>query len=340
MFYRNSLVYKEDEFLGRPCIIAEGLGEYDLTDTMECGQCFRHLRTAGPEDRSYTDSKDAPIANAAYMDSAPEGYCEYFTVVGDLAVRVGQRKRGELIFFGLETEQIPTVEEYFSLKIDFDAIREYVKSRTDSDVLKQYADVASGVAILSQDTWETLFSFIISQNNNIPRIRKIIRRLCAEYGENLAMREGFSRCPITGGKPECSSCAECGRCYTFPTPDDVLSRSDRLDIAKTGFRKRYLLSASELVNSGSLKLGEIKNAGSLEYTLSELKRVVGVGDKVASCCALFAFGNYDAFPIDVWIKRAIDERFGGRLDISEFCEYAGIAQQYIFHSIRNLEKAQ
>lgn len=340
MFYRNSLHYTESEFLGRPCIIVDGLGEYDLTDTMECGQCFRHLRVAGGEGRVYTDSKDAPISDASSSRELPEGYCEYFTVAGELAVRVGQRKRGELIFFGLSGEDIPAVEEFFSLKLDFDAIREFVKQNTDSAVLKEYADIASGVAILTQDTWETLFSFIVSQNNNIPRIRKIIRRICADYGENLALREGFAACPISGLAPCAETCRECGRCYTFPRPDDVLANPDALDGAKPGFRKRYLLSASELVKSGELKLDEIKSRGELEYTLSQLKRIVGVGDKVASCCALFAFGNYDAFPIDVWIKRAIDERFDGNLDLSGFLPYAGIAQQYIFHSIRNLENSQ
>ena len=340
MFYRNSLVYREDKLLGRECLIAEGLGEYDLTDTMECGQCFRHLMIAGCYGRSYTDSKDAPISRTMELSEAGDGYCEYFTVVGELAVRVGQRRRGELIFYGLKSSDIPTVEKYFSLRIDFDAIREYIKDKTDSVTLREYADIASGVAILSQDTWETLFSFIISQNNNIPRIRKIIRKICLEYGENLAMREGFSACPLSGECPNEAECSECGRCYTFPTPECVLSSPSRLESAKTGFRQRYLMSACELVRSGELKLDEIKERCSLDYTLSELKRVVGVGDKVASCCALFAFGNYDAFPVDVWIRRAIDERFSGSLDISEFSEYAGIAQQYIFHSIRNLEKSE
>jgi len=307
---------------------------------MECGQCFRHLRIAGGKERAYTDSKDAPISEASVSREAPLGYCEYFTVVGELPIRVGQRKRGELIFYGLKAEEIPLVEEYFSLKIDFDAVREYVKSNTESAVLREYADIASGVAILSQDTWETLFSFIVSQNNNIPRIRKIIRKICLGYGENLALREGFSGCPLSGKAPNPVDCRECGRCYTFPKPEDILSFPERLEEAKTGFRQRYLLSASEMVHGGNLKLADIKSAGSLDYTLSELKRIVGVGDKVASCCALFAFGNYDAFPIDVWIKRAIDERFFGKLDISGFSEYAGIAQQYIFHAVRNPENSE
>ena len=82
------------------------------------------------------------------------------------------------------------------------------------------------------------------------------------------------------------------------------------------------------------------NAKSYDYSVSELKKIVGVGDKVAACCALFGFANLEAFPVDVWMKRAIDTYFGGNLDIAALGSYAGIAQQYIFHYIRNIEGKQ
>ena len=107
--------------------------------------------------------------------------------------------------------------------------------------------------------------------------------------------------------------------------------------SKPGFRYKYLLSAAERVTSGETDLDAIAEAASYEFTLCELKKILGVGDKVASCVALFGFSNLEAFPIDVWMKRAIDEYFAGSLDPTTLGKYAGVAQQYIFHYIRNLE---
>ena len=110
--------------------------------------------------------------------------------------------------------------------------------------------------------------------------------------------------------------------------------------SKPGFRYKYLLCAAERVASGETDLSAIAEKGSYLYTVEELKKIKGVGDKVASCAALFGFGNLEAFPIDVWMKRAIDTYFDGHLDPAELGEYAGVAQQYIFHYIRNLEKEE
>ena len=97
------------------------------------------------------------------------------------------------------------------------------------------------------------------------------------------------------------------------------------------------MDAAEKVSSGSVKLDEIAEKKNYEYTLEKLKEIKGVGDKVASCVALFGFENLDAFPVDVWMKRAIDEYFEGSLDHKALGNYAGVAQQYIFHYIRNLQ---
>ena len=106
---------------------------------------------------------------------------------------------------------------------------------------------------------------------------------------------------------------------------------------KPGFRYKYLLDAAEKVTRGEVDLDKIADVGSYEYTVEALMQIKGVGLKVASCTALFGFANLEAFPIDVWMKRAIDEYFGGNLDPKSLGEYAGVAQQYIFHYIRNLQ---
>ena len=306
---------KYEEIGGEPATVIEGVGEIDLKDSFECGQAFRYE-----------------------LIREDEGYREYMTVTGDLIIRVGQRERGELCFFDMSEEEIDTALEYFRADTDFGAIREDILSRTDSDWLRVAADMSRGIVIFRQDPWETVFSFIVSQNNNIPRIRKIIRTLSLSYGENLALRRGLKKCPLNpeNGAPCNEICEKCGACYSFPTAREVLSEPERMESAKCGFRFKYLVDSAEKTECGKVDLEDIKSHASYEYTLEHLKEILGVGDKVASCAALFGFGNLDAFPIDVWMKRAIDTYFDGRLDPKELGPYAGVAQQYIFHRIRNM----
>lgn len=311
---------KRELFNGEDAIVVSGIGNIDLRDTLECGQAFRYELL----------SEDA-------------GYLEYMTVVGKVIIRVGQRERGELIFFGVSDEEFESVvRPYFALDTDFEAIRKDVIANTDSEWLKSAADEARGITILAQEPWETLFSFIISQNNNIPRIRKIIRAISAEYGENLALTRGLKKCPLAGADfaPCDDACRGCGICYSFPRPEDVASRPEGLLPSHPGFRYKYLIDAAERVAGGACDLFAIAEARSYEVTLEELKKILGVGDKVASCTALFGFANLEAFPIDVWMKRAIDTYFGGTLDPKTLGKYAGVAQQYIFHKIRNLDKTE
>ncbi len=310
-------VKKTECFRGEAAVTVSGVGKADLKDTFECGQAFRYE-----------------------MLEDTDGYVEYMTVVGDRIIRVGQRMPGELIFYGVSEDEVEEViAPYFSLHLNFEAIGEEIRGLTASEWLREASRAAEGILILSQDPWEALFSFIISQNNNIPRIRKIIRTLSAEYGVNLAERRGVKKCPLPGKDhtPCHKNCKDCGICYSFPTARDIADRPEGMASAKVGFRYKYLVDAAERVTSGECDLSAIKAAGSYEYTLEQLKRIKGVGDKVASCVALFGMGNLEAFPIDVWMKRAIDTYFDGDLDPRTLGRYAGVAQQYIFHYIRNIE---
>ena len=308
---------KRELYRGKEAIVVSGLSDMSLSDTFLCGQAFR------------------------FEETVREGsYVEYMTVVGGTLVFVGQRTPGELIFYGaddIEFEEV--ISPYFDLDTDYGAILEDILSRTDSRWLRSAAKAGSGIRILKQEPWETLFSFIISQNNNIPRIRKIIRSISLEYGENLALKKGLSVCPLSkdGKAPSEKLCGSCGACYTFPTAKAVTKEPQKLLPSHPGFRYKYLVDAANRVDSGETDLSLIYEKKSYEYTLTELKKILGVGDKVASCAALFGFGNLEAFPIDVWMKRAIDEYFDGHLDYEALGEYRGVAQQYIFHYIRNLE---
>ena len=312
---------KKESFLyGRKCIIVDGLGEYDLHDTMECGQCFRFERVPNSE---------CPV--------------EYMIPVKDVIINVGQKQRGELLFFNTSDDVFERVaREFFALDTNLSEVKADILSRTDSEWLKSAAECAGGIAILKQDPWETLISFIISQNNNIPRIRKIVREICAEYGVNIYLQShSAEKCPISmiDGTPCEEKCKKCGRCYTFPAANQILDNPDGLLPSKPGFRYGYIINAAESVVNGSVDLDMIAAARSYTHTIECLKQIKGVGDKVASCVALFGFANLEAFPIDVWMKRAIDVYFDGKLDPTTLGRYAGVAQQYIFHYIRNIENA-
>jgi N-glycosylase/DNA lyase len=312
---------KKEEIIDSRCaIVVRGLGNYSLRDTFECGQCFRY---------EVREEKD--------------GYVEYVTVVKNHLINVAERERGELIFYGCTDELFrEVIVPYFALEVDYEKIKEDIISHTDSEWLKKAAESASGIRILSQDPWETLFSFIISQNNNIPRIRGIIKRISSAYGVNITLQNGGKSCPLkkTDAAPCEEICKNCGCCYTFPSSRDITENPELLLSAKVGFRYKYLCDAAEKVESKVISLKEIENANSYEYTVETLSKILGVGPKVAACVALFGFGNLEAFPIDVWMKRAIDTYFDGKLDHTAFGKYAGIAQQYIFHYIRNIEKEE
>ena len=324
---------KAIKICSREAILVEGLGNYSLADTLECGQCFRFVKL------SPSETGECNEVGAEYP-----GYTEYMTIVGKTLIFVGQRSRNELIFYGVTDREFEDVcVPYFALDVDYEKIKNDVLSHTDSPFLKEAAEAASGIRILKQEPWETLFSFIISQNNNIPRIKKIIRAIALAYGDNLAEARGLSQCPKAacqsvknGERLNTDACLECGACYTFPSAEAVYEDPERLLPSHPGFRYKYLTDAALKVVNGDISFDEIIKKSSYDFTLSELMKVKGVGEKVASCTSLFAFSNLEAFPIDVWMKRAIDEYFDGMLDHKALGKYAGVAQQYIFHYIRQL----
>ena len=164
-----------------------------------------------------------------------------------------------------------------------------------------------GIRILKQEPWETLCSFIISQNNNIPRIKGIISRLCENFGEKT--KGGF---------------------YTFPTAEKISTLSlDDLSVIRSGFRAKYILDAAKKIANSEIDLESLETIET-ETAQSQLMKIYGVGKKVAHCVLLFGLSHINAFPEDVWIKRAMEKLFDGKLPN---CAkgYEGIAQQYIFH---------
>lgn len=253
---------------------------FRLADTLDCGQAFRFFK----------DDNDV-----------------WSGIVSGRQIRMKEDGEDILFYDICESDFTELMIPYFTLDIDYAAI----KRRFSSDKhLKAAMEYANGIRILRQDKWECVCSFIISQNNNIPRIKGIIERLCESFGN------------------------KCEGGYAFPPADRIAALSaEDLSPLRAGFRTRYILDAAAKFANGEINL-ELVSAAPLDDARQELMKIKGVGPKVADCALLFSFGRFDAFPQDVWIKRATAELYPNGLPDC-FGEYAGIAQQYLFHYMRN-----
>ena len=204
--------------------------------------------------------------------------------------------------------------DYFDLSTDYAQIGK-ILSGIDPMLSKAY-HFCPGIRILKQEPWETLCSFIISQNNNIPRITKIISRLCSLWGE-----------PIPGVE----------NLFSFPKAKTIANLTEE-DLApiKCGFRAKYILDAARKVVANEIKFEDISSLP-LDLARETLMKINGVGPKVSQCVLLYGFHRLDAFPVDVWMKRIMDKYFQGKSP-EMFGEYAGVAQQYLFHFCRTNAK--
>ncbi len=212
-------------------------------------------------------------------------------------------------------------KHYFFLDKKADLIDKRI-SKID-DYVEKALTFGSGMKMLRQEPFETLLSFITSSNNNIKRIKLIIERLSSRYGSPIEF-EGETY-------------------YTFPKPIDLkdVSIADFRSIG-FGYRDKYIYDAIHKVIDGDVDLDAIYSLNR-DNALEELMKVKGVGKKVASCIALFAYSKYNAFPVDVWIKKVLEKMYSKEVKrfntVDEFIdkhfgEYSGIAQQYLFYYAR------
>lgn len=243
----------------------------------------------------------------------------FFGVAGERGV-FAQQDDNTLKLFPCTQADLPYWLSYFDLERDYAAIEQLL---LDDDELARCVNAASGIRVFNQQPFETLITFIISANNNIKRIAGIVERLCTAAGEKRSVL----------GKEY----------FAFPSPTAIamLSEKDLLALG-AGYRAPYIKASAEKVADG-YNLDALRDV-SLECARKELCTFLGVGPKVADCVLLFSLGYTDAFPIDVWIDRALNElMFDGKRTgktaqkekILQLGEYSGIIQQYIFHYIRN-----
>ncbi len=269
---------------------------FELDDIFECGQCFRWNRQV---DNSYTGIIKNAVMNV-------------------------KKENDTIVFKGVcqgDFQQIIT--EYFDLKTDYKIYKDKLKSV--DHYLKESIEFGNGIRILKQDLWECIISFIISANNNIPRIKKIIERISKAYGKEIVWNSE--------------------KYYLFPTPEELSKASvEDLRALGLGFRDKRVFHTTQMILNHEVDLERIYHLKDTEEIRNELLKLDGVGEKVAECIMLFALKREDVFPIDVWVRRVMNDLYIHneneekvnkkelqKLASEKFLGLSGIAQQYLFY---------
>jgi len=274
-------------------VIISGIKDFNPKHTFLCGQCFRWNEEA---DSSFTGVAFSKVVNISCKDDEVT----------------------------IKNITLAEYESQWKHYLDLDTDYNYIKSTFSSDEhVKKAQDFGWGIKILNQEIFECLISFIISTQNAIPRIKKIVSKLSEMYGSKIEYL----------GKTF----------YAFPTLEQLQSVSvESLAPLKAGYRAQYIVDAVQKLSSGEVKLADISSMP-YEAAKAELMKIRGVGPKVADCVLLFSAGKKEAFPVDVWVKRTMQALYLGdgatQKQIEEFAAnhfgtYAGVAQQYLFYYAR------
>lgn len=274
-------------------VIAEGVKDFNPTHIFECGQCFRWYKQ---KDGSYTGVVKGRVVNIRYSD-------------GILEIANSDFNDFIEIWF-----------DYFDLGRNYSLIKEKLAK---DEIMEKAIEFGYGIRILRQDLWETLISFIISANNRIPMIMKVVSAISEAYGDEIELHDV--------------------KYHTFPCAKRLAHTSaEQLKACKGGFRCKYIIKASMMVKEGVVDLHNLSCLCTGEARM-ELVKLPGVGRKVADCTLLYSGTKYDVFPTDVWVKRVMEELYFKRQasfnEIQDFAkeyfgELAGLAQQYLFYYAR------
>ena len=283
-------------------VIDKELDSFELVHIFECGQCFRWEKE--------TDES-------------------YIGVIKDTVLRITKTDKNIVLEGNTLSDNIEDyLYEYFDLDTNYSTYKN-IFLKTD-EYLKRSVEFGYGIRILKQDLWEMVISFIISANNNIPRIKKIINAISKEYGNKI----------IFEGKDY----------YTFPEPE-ALAKASIEDLRKLGlgFRDKRVYKTTQMILDKEVDLEELKNINDTEKIKEKLLTLDGVGEKVADCILLFAFHRLDAFPVDVWVRRvmndlyihseneeSVDKKLIRKIADEKFGDIRGIAQQYLFYWRREI----
>lgn len=274
-------------------VYVKDIRDFDLGQTMECGQCF-HFNKLGEDEYGL-------VASGRFLHAKQEG--------SDLCLLDTTTDEAESFWI-----------KYFDLERDYSQIKSMLLK--EDEKLSEAIETMWGVRILNQEFFETLISFIISQNKQIPHIKQIVATISRLYGNYLAKAGNFEF-------------------YSFPTPEQMKNVTvEDLKECKTGFRAPYIKDAIDHVLAGKMNEDDLRAMPVMQCN-QQLMSIKGVGVKVANCVSLFGLGHREAFPVDVWIKRIVETLYFDGIDTpaerigefgtSRFGEFGGYAQQYLFY---------
>lgn len=258
------------------------MDHFNIAQICDSGQCFRML----------------PIGEKLYSIVASGRYLEI-------------EQREELVtFYCSESEYKEFWKEYFDLEDNYSS---YIERINPNDkYLANAAAFGSGIRILRQDLWEMIVSFLISQQNNIVRIRRCIRNICEKYGEEKENANGKTY-------------------YAFPTPEALaVLDEDALKECNLGYRSKYVVRTAKSIVAGEVDLEAVRNM-SYKKAKEELLKLFGVGEKVADCICLFALHHLEAFPVDTHIQQALERNYKRGFPKKRYRGCEGVMQQYIFY---------
>ena len=277
-------------------VTVDGVNDFTLSQILECGQCF------------HFDKLDEEV---------------YEVVAFGRAVKMEQTDK-VLRIYGSSMEDYEGIWKlYLDMDNDYGLIKQSVIMA--DGALKTAVDEKSGIRILNQDFFETLISFIVSQNKSIPQIKQCVKNISHRFGDEVIGYNGEAF-------------------YVFPDVQRLHDATEEeLRECKVGFRAPYIKNATEAVYSGAVtkeKLDELDIAQARELLMT----IKGVGEKVANCVLLFGLGRREAFPVDVWMKRIMEQMYFDGKDtkkqdieafaVNKFGDLGGYAQQYLFDYAR------
>lgn len=276
--------------------ILKNPNSFDLIHIFECGQCFRWNKE---EDNSYTG------------------------IIKNRVINI-KKDNNDYKFFSNENAELDKcITEYFDLNTDYEKIKNKLSGIDEN--LKLSIEYGNGIRILKQDIWECIISFIISANNNIPRIKKIIENLALNYGKKVSFNNK--------------------EYYLFPTPEE-LSKATVQDLRKLGlgFRDIRVYNSTKMILNKEIDIQKLVLEPDTNKVRNELLKLDGVGEKVADCILLFGFNRFDVFPVDVWVRRVMNDLYLHNEDENKvnkneirkiakekFLGIEGLAQQYLFY---------
>ena len=275
----------------------ENVNSFNLTHIFECGQCFRWNKN---KDMSYTGIVGKNVINVSKINN-------------DVYVKSFGEDDLETLF-----------NTYFDMNTDYEKIKN--KLRKIDRFMEESIKYGDGIRLLNQDLWETIISFIISANNNIPRIKGIIERICKRYGNKIVWNDI--------------------EYYSFPTPEQLgKANIQDLRILGLGFRDVRVYETTKMVINGEIDFDKLHKEKDTQIVRDELLKLPGVGPKVGDCILLFStLKRLDVFPIDVWVRRVMNELYIHNEDENKvnkklvlkianekFGNLCGIAQQYLFY---------